>query len=178
MVRLTILLEAVEYAAHVHAGQTRKGAAKEPYVTHVVDVARRVATVAPEDEVLLLAALLHDAVEDTEATREAVAGRFGEEVAALVMEVTDDKSLPKQERKRLQVVEAPGKSRRAKLIKLADKTSNLTALADSPPPDWPAERLRSYLDWAEEVVAGLRGTESRLEAEFARAADRVRGILG
>lgn len=175
-VRLPVLLAAVEYAARAHAGQTRKGAAAEPYVTHVVDVARRLAEVAPENETLLVAAVLHDVVEDTDLTETAVAGRFGAAVAALVMEVTDDATLPTAERKRRQVVEAPGLSRSAKLLKLADKTSNLVALAESPPP-WPEDRLREYLRWAEQVVAGLCGTEARLEAAFDAAAGRVRSLL-
>jgi hypothetical protein len=110
--------------------------------------------------------LLHDTLEDTDATYEDLEQRFGPEVAALVAEVTDDKSLPKEERKRLQITKTPGKSRRAKLLKLADKTSNLRGLMQSPPVGWTQARLRDYVVWAEEVVRSCRGLNPELEAAF------------
>jgi (p)ppGpp synthase/HD superfamily hydrolase len=122
------------------------------------------------DPSIMVAALLHDAVEDQGATRETIANDFG---ADIVMEVTDDKSLPKSERKRKQVESAPNKSREAKLIKLADKTSNLRAVAQSPASDWSLERRREYIDWAKSVVAGLRGTSPWLEQQFDDAAERA-----
>jgi (p)ppGpp synthase/HD superfamily hydrolase len=125
------------------------------------------------DPSIMVAALLHDAVEDQGATRETIANDFGQRVADIVMEVTDDKSLPKSERKRKQVESAPNKSREAKLIKLADKTSNLRAVAQSPASDWSLERRREYIDWAKSVVAGLRGTSPWLEQQFDDAAERA-----
>jgi (p)ppGpp synthase/HD superfamily hydrolase len=122
------------------------------------------------DPSIMVAALLHDAVEDQGATRETIANDFG---ADIVMEVTDDKSLPKSERKRKQIESAPNKSREAKLIKLADKTSNLRAVAQSPASDWSLERRREYIDWAKSVVAGLRGTSPWLEQQFDDAAERA-----
>jgi (p)ppGpp synthase/HD superfamily hydrolase len=122
------------------------------------------------DVELVIGGLLHDTIEDTGATHEEVAAMFGVVVADLVAEVTDDKSLPKAERKRLQVLHAPHKSARAKQLKLADKTSNLRALAGSPPADWPLSRQREYLDWARSVAAGLRGANAWLEAQFDEAA--------
>ena len=116
--------------------------------------------------VLLMGGLLHDTLEDTDATYEDLVQRFGPEVAALVAEVTDDKSLPKEERKRLQIEKTPGKSRRAKLLKLADKTSNLRGLMHSPPAGWTEARLRDYVVWAEEVVRSCRGLNAELEAAF------------
>ncbi|RME97259.1 MAG: HD domain-containing protein, partial [Alphaproteobacteria bacterium] len=103
---------------------------------------------------------------------------FNDDIAALVAEVSDDKSLPKAERKRLQVVTAPAKSQRAKILKLADKTSNLRALAESPPKDWSLERRRDYLQWARDVAAGLRGVNPWLEARFDEAAARLEALLG
>jgi (p)ppGpp synthase/HD superfamily hydrolase len=110
--------------------------------------------------------LLHDTLEDTDATYEDLVQRFGPEVAALVAEVTDDKSLRKDERKRLQIEKTGSKSRRAKLLKLADKTSNLRSLVRSPPSGWSEERLRDYVVWAEAVVRSCRGLNAALEAGF------------
>lgn len=171
------ILRAADYAARMHADQRRKGAGDLPYVNHVLDVARRVAHSSHgEDPVLIVAALLHDVVEDTDGTESDVRDRFGADVAALVMEVTDDKSLPKAERKRLQVEKIAGKSDRAKRLKLADKASNITAIADTPP-DWPMERKRDYLQWAEDVVAGCRGVDPVLEAQFDQALAYARSKL-
>ena len=171
------LTDAYDYAARLHAGQVRKGAAAEPYVNHVIDVAARVARSPLADEVLVLGALLHDIVEDTTGTADEIAVRFGAPVAALVLEVTDDKSLPKPERKRLQEAMVAGKSDRAKQIKLADKASNLTALAISPPTFWDTARRAAYIDWAERVIAGCRGVDPHLDAAFDGAAAQARATL-
>jgi (p)ppGpp synthase/HD superfamily hydrolase len=169
---LVKVLKAAEAAARWHSGQTRKGAAREPYVNHLLEVASLVAeATGGRDPDLLAAALLHDAVEDQEISRDRIAVEFGEEVAVLVAEVTDDKSLPKAERKRLQVEHAPAKSHRAALIKLADKTSNLRAVARSPAEGWSQERRLGYVNWAREVVAGLPAVNVWLESEFAAAAE-------
>jgi (p)ppGpp synthase/HD superfamily hydrolase len=122
------------------------------------------------DPNVVIAALLHDAVEDQGVASEVLADEFGEHVADIVMEVTDDKTLPKYERKRRQVEAAPKKSRAAKLIKLADKTSNLRTIACSPAADWSVERRLEYIEWAKAVVAGLRGTSPWLEQQFDEAA--------
>jgi (p)ppGpp synthase/HD superfamily hydrolase len=114
--------------------------------------------------------LLHDAIEDQEVPRGVIAQAFGEGVAKLVEEVTDDKSLEKQERKRLQVEHAGRKSDRAKILKLADKTSNLRAIAASPPPDWSVKRRLEYIAWARNVSEGLIGVSEWLEQEFDQAA--------
>jgi (p)ppGpp synthase/HD superfamily hydrolase len=106
------------------------------------------------------------AVEDQGVSAETIANEFGQHVADIVMEVTDDKTLPKDERKRKQIESAPKKSREAKLIKLADKTSNVRAVANGPAPDWSVERRREYVEWAKKVVAGLRGTSPWLEQQF------------
>ena len=119
-----------------------------------------------DDVVLLMGGLLHDTLEDTDSTYEDLVQRFGPEVAALVAEVTDDKSLKKEERKRRQVEKAASKSPRARMLKIADKTSNLRSLIESPPKGWTDERLRDYVVWAEQVVRSCRGLNSRLEAAF------------
>ena len=115
---------------------------------------------------LVIAALLHDTIEDAGVTEEELAERFGADVAHLVAEITDDKSLPKQERKRLQIVNAPKKSVRAQTIKLADKISNLRAILSSPPIEWTDQRKTEYFDWARQVVDGLSAPNPVLKAEF------------
>jgi (p)ppGpp synthase/HD superfamily hydrolase len=164
------LMRALDFAARKHRDQRRKGADAEPYINHPAEVARLVADATEgADPACALAALLHDTIEDTETTREELAREFGEEVAAIVVEVTDDKRLPKAERKRLQVENAPHKSARAKLIKIADKTSNLRAITASPPVTWDDRRKREYFRWAARVVDGCRGVNPRLEAAFDEA---------
>jgi (p)ppGpp synthase/HD superfamily hydrolase len=164
---LVKLAHAADYAARQHIAQRRKGEQAEPYVNHLIEVAALLAeATAGEDVVLLMGGLLHDTLEDTDATYEDLEQRFGPEVAALVAEVTDDKSLPREERKRLQIAKTPDKSRRAKLLKLADKTSNLRGLMQSPPAGWTQARLRDYVVWAEAVVRSCRGLNPMLEAAF------------
>lgn len=168
------VLRAADMAARWHVDQRRKGVAQEPYINHLLEVASLVTeATGGTDPDVVIAALLHDAVEDQGVTSETIASEFGQHVADIVMEVTDDKELPKQERKRLQVEHAPHKSREAKLVKLADKTSNLRTIAVSPAADWSVERRLEYVDWAREVVAGLRGTSPWLEGQFDEAAKRA-----
>ncbi len=173
-----LLARAYAFAARHHVDQRRKGERAEPYINHLTEVAELVAeATAGRDPELVAAAVLHDAVEDTEATLAEVAERFGPEIAALVAEVTDDKSLPKAERKRRQVEAAPTRSARAKILKLADKTSNLRALAASPPRGWGLARKRDYLRWARDVAAGLRGVNAWIEERFDEAATLLERAL-
>ncbi len=172
------ITDAFDFAARAHTGQTRKGKAAEPYINHVADVASRLARSPRATEASVIAAILHDTVEDTETSLQTIRDRFGHEVADLVAEVTDDKALDKDERKRRQVEEAPHKSEGAKRIKLADKASNLTSLADSPPHRWDVARKRDYLAWAREVAQGLRGVDPLLEVAFDEAAERAERTLG
>jgi guanosine-3',5'-bis(diphosphate) 3'-pyrophosphohydrolase len=160
------LLEALELASIRHRDQRRKDREASPYINHPIAVARTLWTAGVRDQTTLIAAVLHDTIEDTGTTREELAARFGEAVAAEASEVTDDKSQPKQERKALQVEHAPHLSTQAKLVKLADKTCNVRDMIDSPPHDWSDERRREYLAWAERVVAGLRGVNAELERAF------------
>jgi guanosine-3',5'-bis(diphosphate) 3'-pyrophosphohydrolase len=162
-----LVLRAVDFAEKAHRGQPRRDKDKSPYIHHPIAAANILANEGGiDDPVVLAAALLHDTIEDTSATFEELAGLFGEKVASIVLEVTDDKDLPKEERKRLQVVHAAGKSREAKLVKLADKTANLRDIVDLPPSDWSLDRRRKYFDWAKEVIDEIRGTNARLEAAF------------
>lgn len=161
------ILLAAQFAAEKHSGQRRKGALAEPYINHLLEVAQLVSKALEEpDTDLVIAALLHDTVEDTDTTPEELAERFGPDVANLVMECTDDKSLPKAERKRLQIEHAPTRSVRAQVIKLADKISNMRSILVSPPADWSFERRREYFLWAEQVVNGLSRPNAMLKAEF------------
>ena len=172
---ILLVTRAAEFAARRHVGQTRKGAAREPYVNHLAEVASLLAATAEEPDAHLVAAgWLHDTVEDTGTSGEEIEQLFGRRVAELVAEVTDDKSLPKAERKRLQVERAPHKSPGARALKIADKISNLHSLVASPPDDWGAERVANYIDWAKEVVAGCRGVNAALDALFDRAVAEAR----
>jgi guanosine-3',5'-bis(diphosphate) 3'-pyrophosphohydrolase len=164
------LIKALAFAADKHRNQRRKDADASPYINHPIALADVLANEAGiEDERVLVAAILHDTIEDTEATEQEVVRHFGQEVADIVCEVTDDKALPKAERKRLQVEHAPTLSRRAKLVKLADKIANLRDIASSPPKDWPLERRQEYFDWAKAVVEGVRGVHPELERIFDEA---------
>ena len=163
------VLAAARFAAEKHASQKRKGAVGEPYVNHLLEVADLIASHSNDpDTNLIVAALLHDVVEDTPVKLAEVEQRFGSDVAGLVAEVTDDKSLPKATRKALQVANAPKKSPRAQWIKLADKISNLRSILRSAPEDWTYERKRQYFDWAKQVIEGLAAPDPRLKAEFDR----------
>ncbi|MDM7923477.1 MAG: HD domain-containing protein [Pyrinomonadaceae bacterium] len=167
MKNLQKLLHAASFAARKHSDQRRKGSNAEPYINHPLEVANLLADIGGIDDVdILSAAILHDTIEDTECTPSDITDKFGSRVAGLVLEVTDDKSLPKAERKRVQVEHSPHLSPDAKLIKLADKISNVRDVTNSPPAGWSLERRTEYIDWAEEVVAGLRGSNKPLEQEF------------
>jgi (p)ppGpp synthase/HD superfamily hydrolase len=175
---IVLIARAWNFSAARHAKQRRKGDAQEPYVNHLAEVAELVATATEgRDANLVAAAVLHDTVEDTATLPGELASVFNADVADLVMEVTDDKRLDKAERKRLQVAHAAAITARAKILKLADKTSNLRSLVKSPPADWSLERRREYLAWAKEVVQGLRGANAWLEARFDKAAEQLERSL-
>ena len=171
------VLKAAHFAAQKHAGQRRKGTAAEPYIKHLLEVAELVSSALAEPDIdLVIAALLHDTVEYTGVTKEVLVEAFGSDVADLVMEVTDEKSLPKAERKRLQIVQASQISVRAQAIKLADKISNLRGILASPPADWSGERKREYFEWAKQVVDCLSAPNQMLKAEFERLYRQVESL--
>ncbi|MBN8892079.1 MAG: hypothetical protein BGP12_14330 [Rhodospirillales bacterium 70-18] len=176
---LVAVLQAAHQAAEWHAPQRRKGEAAEPYINHLLEVASLVAEATQgNDANLIIAALLHDATEDCAIPNEDLVARFGPDVASLVAAVTDDKTLPKAERKRLQIDHAAHATPRTKILKLADKTSNLRALAASPPAGWATARKQEYLAWARAVVAGTRGASPWLEAQFDAAAGDAERAIG
>lgn len=158
------LLRALAFAAEKHRSQKRKGIEESPYINHLIAVAHVLAVEAKvTDEATLVAAILHDTIEDTKTTQEELENQFGSDVAILVAEVTDDKSLPKEVRKQLQVEHAPSLSTTAKRLKLADKICNIRDVTMKPPSDWSTERRAQYLDWAEEVSSGCRGIDTVLD---------------
>jgi guanosine-3',5'-bis(diphosphate) 3'-pyrophosphohydrolase len=162
-----VLLRAVNFAAEKHKRQLRKNSGGTPYINHPLATAELLAREGRVDDMtVLVAAILHDTIEDTETTPDELERLFGAGVAGVVAEVTDDKSLPKAERKRLQIEHAPHLSRGAKLVKLADKLCNVKDVAEDPPKDWPLARRQEYFDWAKAVVDGLRGVNALLEAKF------------
>jgi len=164
---LALLLQALAFAAHKHRDQRRKDAEASPYINHPIALADVLMNEGGVTDVeVLCAALLHDTVEDTATTHEELVNAFGTRIARIVAEVTDDKALPKSERKRLQVEHASAISREAKLVKLADKICNLRDVVERPPAKWDLQRRREYFDWAKQVVDRLRGTNVRLEAAF------------
>jgi (p)ppGpp synthase/HD superfamily hydrolase len=161
------VLAAAHFAAARHAPQRRKGILGEPYVNHLLEVAELLASTADElDTNLIVAALLHDTIEDAGVTRAELAERFGEDVAALVVEVSDDKSLPSEARKARQVEGAARKSARAQALGAADKISNLRSILSSPPADWSFERRVEYVRWARQVVGRFGQLNGPLAAEF------------
>ncbi len=164
---VVLVAEAFDFACRHHTNQRRKGRREDPYVNHLAEVARLVARgTAGRDPVLVAAALLHDVVEDTDVTAAEIEQAFGEDVARLVMEVTDDQSLPQAQRRERQMEQAARISPRARIIRIADKISNMTDLSQSPASEWPDETVKAYFNWAREVVDRCRGVCPRLEAEF------------
>ena len=161
------LIDAIAFAAVKHRDQRRKDAEASPYINHPIALVQVLAVEAGIDDIeVLVAAVLHDTIEDTQTSRKELAERFGESVAAIVAEVTDDKALPKETRKRLQIEHAQALSPKAKLVKLADKICNLRDIAHHPPVGWSDQRRKEYFAWAALVVEKLRGTHSTLEHLF------------
>ena len=162
-----VLLKAVAFAADKHRTQRRKDADASPYINHPIALANVLANEGGvTDVVVLSAAVLHDTIEDTNTTAEELTAIFGAKISATVLDVTDDKSLDKHDRKQRQIEHAPHISKEAKLVKLADKICNLRDILASPPADWSPERKQGYFDWAAKVVAGVRGVHPELEAVF------------
>lgn len=162
-----LLMKAVNFAAQKHIDHRRKGERQEPYFNHLSEVAWILAEHTDgNDPGLIAAGILHDTLEDTETTFDELLLEFGADIAGLVHEVTDDKSLPKAERKRLQIEHAPQISDRAKMIKIADKISNLKSILNSPPANWTDERKIEYFEWAKQVVNGCKGVNAKLDNAF------------
>ena len=173
-----LISEAAEVAARRHKSMVRKGRGREPYANHLAEVANLLAIATDgADAELVAAGWLHDTLEDTETTTQELSLRFSDRVASLVIECTDDMSLSKAERRRRQIVDAPKKAADAKLIKIADKISNIEARIRSNPTTEERADLIEYTDWAEQVVAGCRGGNPYLDAKFDDAVQRARASL-
>lgn len=172
------ILAAVHFAADKHRDQRRKDAEASPYINHPIEVAELLERVGGITDIATLqGALLHDTIEDTNTTPEELEAIFGKEVRDIVEEVTDDKRLSKEDRKRLQIEHAPHVSLKAKQIKLADKIANVRSVTEGPPAKWSLARRKEYLDWTEQVVAGLRGANPALEAHYRELLARGRKVL-
>ncbi len=172
------LLEAISFAAKKHATQKRKGADEQPYINHVLEVVNLLANIGKvKDYDVLIAAVLHDTIEDTETTKKEITKLFGATVCKYVLEVTDDKNLPKAERKQLQIKHAPHLSDSAKQIKLGDKISNIRDVSENPPDGWSDKRRLEYIEWGEKVIDGLRGVNSNLEKHFDDLIGKAREMI-
>jgi len=177
-----LILSALEFSAIRHRKQLRKGEEKTPYINHPIQVAKILAIEGNEtDAALIAAAILQDVVEDTvdypeekQQLIEQIRQLFGEEVISIVLEVTDDKMIEKKERKILQIQHAAHKSDTAKKLKIADKITNVRDITIDPPVHWPLQRKLEYFDWAEKVVAGLRGVNENLETLFDNTLENAR----
>ncbi len=173
-----LLFRGLEFASEKHRHQRRKDSEASPYINHPIQVAGILAGEGGIDDTsTLVAAILHDTLEDTDTTPEEVEENFGPEVRMMVEEVTDDKNLPKTDRKRLQVENSPRLSPEAKLIRTADKISNLRDLAGRPPKDWPPERRGDYIEWTRAVMKGCRGINPSLEKLYDDTAGEARRAL-
>jgi (p)ppGpp synthase/HD superfamily hydrolase len=171
------LLHALRFAADKHREQRRKGEAAGPYINHPIVVAETLARFGVTDPVTLQAAILHDTIEDTQTTPEELEAAFGAEVRDVVLEVSDDKSLPKKERKAIQAAAAGSLSHRAKLVRIADKIANVHDVLHAPPTDWSVDWRLSYIAWTERVVEGCRGAHPELEAHYGALVAEARRVL-
>ncbi|MFC1665919.1 HD domain-containing protein [Pseudomonadota bacterium] len=170
---MNLIIRALAFAANKHRNQRRKDINASPYINHPIDLANVLSNEGNiDDEITLCAAVLHDTIEDTETTVAELRKVFGDDICNIVLEVSDDKHLPKTQRKRLQIDHAAHISQRAKLVKLADKICNLRDMADHPPANWDKQRRREYFDWSKQVIDRLRGVHEKLETTFDRAYQR------
>lgn len=174
---LSNFTKAVYFAAQKHRGQMRKGNDDAPYINHPLEVVKLLTDIGKiEDFEILIAAVLHDTLEDTKTSTEEITVHFGDKICKMVVELTDDQSLSKSERKELQIEHAPHLSPGAKLVKLADKISNIRDVIENPPKHWPVARRREYVEWGKKVVAGLRGSNKYLENYFDELVERSQQI--
>lgn len=174
-----LLLKAIDFAARKHRFQRRRDPEASPYINHPIAVAALVAEVGGvTDPATIVAAVLHDTVEDTKTSFEELSTAFGAEVSGIVEKLTDDKSLPKAERKLLQIRHAPGAPVAAKIVKLADKICNVIDISETPPPDWDLTRQFDYLAWSKAVIDGCRGVNGALEARFDEVVERGCQTMG
>jgi GTP diphosphokinase / guanosine-3',5'-bis(diphosphate) 3'-diphosphatase len=172
-----LILRAALFAAGKHASQRRKGEDACPYINHPIAIAHLLASAGVDDAETLCAALLHDTLEDTQTTSEELSREFGERVTRIVAEVSEDKSLPRDARKQLQIDCASKLSIEAKLVKLGDLINNLADTLVSPPRGWSRHEILQYFDWSAAVAQGLRGTNAFLERAFDEVFSRRKDIV-
>lgn len=164
---LALIFKALEFASIKHRDQRRKDADASPYINHPIALTKVLCVEGAVTDVnVICGAILHDTIEDTETTAEELTVNFGEAISKIVQEVTDDKSLDKDVRKRLQVEHAAHASHQAKLVKLADKISNLRDIVNSPPAKWSPERKQEYFDWSKQVAEHIRDASPKLATVF------------
>lgn len=164
---LKVLLKALSFAANKHKDQRRRDVDASPYINHPISLADILCNEAHVTDIeTICGALLHDTVEDTKTTADELENEFGKAICDIVMDLTDDTSLPKAARKQAQIDHAAHISDKAKLVKLADKISNLRDVLDNAPTDWSLERRQQYFDWAHKVIEQIRGIHPTLEALF------------
>ena len=162
-----MIIKALQFAAEKHRGQLRKGNLKTPYINHPIKVAFVLETIGKvTDQNVLAAALLHDVIEDTDATHKDLVNLFNTKVADIVIEISDEKGLDRKVRKRLQIQDAKNLSYEAKIIRIADKLCNIQDNCGIDAPNWDYDRKYEYLQWAEEVVNQIKGTHEELENSF------------
>lgn len=166
---------ATNFAAIAHRNQRRKDQAKTPYINHPIEVMTLLSQAGVVDVNTLCAAVLHDTIEDTDVTYEQLVKEFGKETADIVKECSDDKSLPKEVRKQEQILHAKVASASAKLVKTADKLSNLGNLDSNPPADWSKDTIDGYFTWSYAVWLNIRGHNDLLDSQL-RALFAKRGL--
>lgn len=175
---ISLLLKAFKFAADKHQHQRRKNEWASPYINHLITVSEILWEIGEIRDIhILVAALLHDTLEDTDTSATELEQIFGEKICTIVQEVTDDKTLPKQTRKQLQVEHAGQASFEARQVKLADKIANVQDIIEAPPTNWSWERRWEYVNWAEAVIKGLRGSNARLEDYFDQVSNAARRKL-
>jgi guanosine-3',5'-bis(diphosphate) 3'-pyrophosphohydrolase len=178
MCDLSHLINTIIFATNKHQGQVRKGANHLPYITHPLAVANTIVEIGKiTDSTILTAAILHDTIEDTKTEPEDLSQLFGDEVLSIVQEVTDNKSLLREERKRLQIIHAPHLSYAARMIKWGDKYDNCQDILNNPPEDWSLQRLQNYVQWAADVLAQIHDTNAPIEAAFDKLVDEAERTL-
>ena len=162
-----LTIKALAFAAHKHRDQRRKDVNASPYINHPISLADLLYHKGGVDDVVVIVgALLHDTIEDTDTTPAELTAQFGREICSVVLEVTDDTNLDRATRKQVQIERAAQISGKAKLISLADKICNLQDMLTQPPASWDLDRKQEYFDWAKRVVDQIRGTNSKLETIF------------
>lgn len=161
-----LFLDALNFAALRHRRQRRKGTRGAPYVNHLIEVAHVLSSHGLQDTHLLCAAILHDAIEDTDVTAEEIRQRFGNRITSIVLEVTDDPTLAKWKQKLTQIETAGQMSEPAQNLRVADKISNLRGILTSPPKNWSIERKIAYYAWAQKVVDECHRADDGLRRTF------------